>query len=254
MRLMVWVLSTGVVGFMQQSPALGQEAGTILSKAEQLYQNGQFGEAADELEKIAASGVGDPDILYNLGNAYFKANQLGPAMAAYVGALSLEPGDADIRANLRHAQKSIPDKLTAFAESSPLEIVFFWSRWLTARQQLYGGTVLATLVLLLWAISMLYSGRNLRPLRTLLSLAGVMALILFGGLGYRLWSSSEMGAVVSEVAEVYSAPTRQAGQKLFDLREGAPFWIADQSADWLKIRISDGKSGWINEQDIRSYR
>ena len=43
-------------------------------------------------------------IYYNLGNSYYKADDIARAILNYERALLLEPGNADIRANLEIAR------------------------------------------------------------------------------------------------------------------------------------------------------
>ena len=59
-------------------------------KANKLYNDDQYAEAAEAYLQISKNGV-SANLLFNLGNAYFKADQLGRSMAAYHRALQLAP-------------------------------------------------------------------------------------------------------------------------------------------------------------------
>jgi tetratricopeptide (TPR) repeat protein len=235
------------------SNAFAAEESELLRQAEELYLKGEFAEAAEKLETRAATGSADPRLLYNLGNAYFKSKQLGPAMAAYVGALSLDPSDADLRANIRFAEKSLQDKLSAFRPTKIDDYIFFWVGMLNERTSIFLISALVSIALIVLALQWVME-RYIPALVIFKWSAALLALIGLSGHTWRSMRSEPMGAVISDLAEIYSAPTRQAGQKIFELHAGSPFWIQGISGNWMKITISDGKTGWVQDSDVRFYQ
>src|ERR1017187_4694932 len=75
-----------------------------LKAANQLYDAGKFAEAAAAYEKIEPKTA---HVYYNLGNAWFRLNKLGPAVFNYERARKLAPRDPDILANLKFAQQRL---------------------------------------------------------------------------------------------------------------------------------------------------
>jgi Flp pilus assembly protein TadD len=67
----------------------------------------QIREAAAAYEQILTNGAVSPALYFNLGNAHFKAGQLGRAIAAYRQAERLTPRDPDVRANLQFARNRV---------------------------------------------------------------------------------------------------------------------------------------------------
>src|SRR5439155_5984489 len=97
-------------------------------------------------EQVAALGVRSEDLFYNLGNAYVKAGQLGPAIYNYERALELDPTLEDVQFNLRAAREAAKrkgeDRLVG-AEGTPL--------WMRAVQP-YTVGALAWLFLALYTV------------------------------------------------------------------------------------------------------
>ena len=60
---------------------------TAISKANDLYASGNFEEAATEYETILLNDGIAPELYFNLGNAYFKSNELGKAILNFECAL-----------------------------------------------------------------------------------------------------------------------------------------------------------------------
>ncbi|MFC1683828.1 tetratricopeptide repeat protein [Candidatus Zixiibacteriota bacterium] len=89
----------------------------LFQQANQAYQDGQYGQAISLYSQILESGVTNGSVYYNLGNAYFKDNQLGQAILSYERAKRLLPRDADVTANLALANELTADKLVAGNET-----------------------------------------------------------------------------------------------------------------------------------------
>jgi len=65
-------------------------------RANQLYQAGNFAAAASLYEQLTAKGVANPDLFFNLGNAYAQSGKTEQAAEFYARAAQLAPRDAQI--------------------------------------------------------------------------------------------------------------------------------------------------------------
>ena len=82
--------------------ANGQEVSAQgYNEGNELYRQGDYFEAAARYENVLKQGIRNGFLYYNLGNAYFKAGEIGRSVLAYERALRLVPGDEDVRVNLR---------------------------------------------------------------------------------------------------------------------------------------------------------
>src|SRR5438034_268991 len=87
--------------------ARADDVSTAFDQANQLYEEGKFAEAATAYAKMLRPGQASPALYFNLGNALFKAGQVGRAVLNYRLAERLAPRDPDIRANLKFARSSV---------------------------------------------------------------------------------------------------------------------------------------------------
>ena len=84
-----------------------------------LYRSGRYRMAAEAFRE-----AGDPQSLYNLGNAYAQLAEYGEAIKAYDQALAADPSIEDARVNreivrvLMEAQEKLPDPSGAGAQAS----------------------------------------------------------------------------------------------------------------------------------------
>ena len=62
-------------------------------------------------------------------------------------------------------------------------------------------------------------------------------------------SNTEFAIVMTDVANIKSAPDR-SGNDLFVIHRGLKVQVLDSVNKWRKIRLADGKVGWIPEEEI----
>lgn len=221
----------------------------FFDQANQAYQQGKFAEAIEKYEAILAAGLIGPELYYNLGNAYYKSGNLGKAILNYERALRLRPHDEDILHNLQLANLLVADRL------EPAPRLFLWDWWEAVKGwfSLDGITWVGYFLYLLMLVSvgllMFAPGYRLRR-------AGLIAVLvvfpLFAcSLAVFLGKLSDVdrtdiGIVTTQVTTVKNSPDARSTDA-FVLHSGAKIWITDRVNNWLKIRIADGKVGWMEE-------
>jgi len=223
---------------------MAADAAANFSDANELYSKGKFPEAAAGYETILNSGVVSPNLLFNDGNAEFKAGNLGRAIAAYRRAALLSPRDADIRANLEFARNQVQSP--TFRESQ-------WQK-LLGSLTLNGWTALAAIAF--WLTFGLYAAMQLRPawkgaLRTPARLAAVAAVILCACLGVArsVHFSNPIAVVVRPDAVTRIGPFDDA-QNAFAVHDGAELPVLDQRNGWVQVSDGNGRSGWLRAAQV----
>ena len=230
---------------------LGAQAVTK-AEADSAYVRGEYQQAIKDYETLLKQGV-SADLYYNLGNAYYRTENITRAVLNYERALLLSPGDRDIRFNLQMARSKTIDKIT------PEQDMFFvtWYRSLVNLTSVDGWADIALISLALAIVlALLYLFSERIWLRKV-GFFGAIILIVFFLLGNVFAHQQKdllvnrRGAIVTAPAvTVKSTPAKQ-GTDLFILHEGTKVTITDGSMkDWKGIRIADGKEGWIETQQI----
>jgi tetratricopeptide (TPR) repeat protein len=92
-----------LTGLILLNPRTRADSAAV-SAANALYESGHAAEAIQMYEQLVAQGVEDSGLFYNLGNAYYRQNDLGRALLNYELAARLAPRDPDIEANLALAR------------------------------------------------------------------------------------------------------------------------------------------------------
>jgi tetratricopeptide (TPR) repeat protein len=231
--------------------AVGEDQrAAVFARAAEHYRKGEYGAAIGDLEAVIASGPPNGHLHYDLGNAYLKSGQVGPAIGHYLTAQRLLPRDEDLAANLEHARKKVTDKVEPPRPRAFLRTAFFWSYVLSARELVLG------LAIALGALFGLVIVRMLRGAAWAVwgaVAAGVMATAFGGGLLGRLALAPALGVVQAAEVEVRTGPERGA-TTVFRLHSGVELEITDAEGEWLKIQLSDGKRGWLRAEEVFRVR
>ena len=222
------------------------------AQADSAYQQEQYQQAAKMYEQLLKRGE-SADLYYNLGNAYYRMDDITHAVLAYERALLLSPGDADVRFNLQMARSKTIDKIVPESE------MFFvtWYRSLVRLMSVdaWARTALVSLlVAMLLALVYLFVQRIW--LRKVGFFGGILFLVVFVAanvFGFQQQHSllHRTGAIVIRSAVSVKSTPSQNGTDLFILHEGTRVNIIDDSMrGWREIRVADGKSGWVEIKEI----
>lgn len=215
------------------------------------YQQGKIAEAVDIYESIMRNGYMSGPLYYNLGNAYYRAGNISRAILNYERALRLMPGDDDLRHNLRLANLMITDKI------EPTPRLFLWDyvdavknaftleavTWLA-----YGALVLAAVFLCLFILGRTYT---LRKVGLWGGAVSMLILVLFVALFFvklQDMNRRNEAVVIAGVVAVKNSPDEKSSDA-FVLHGGVKVQIVDQLSTWVKVRLADGKVGWMEEKE-----
>ena len=145
--LLIGFLVCAVPALYPREAEVKAEAEKVWERANTLYINGDYVGAAAFYEAIVDKGYISGRLFYNLGNAYFKAGELGRAVLNYNRAQKLMPYDKDVTYNLAVANGYVKDKIDTVPE-------FFLSRWIKAWRSSLDSNTWAARSLVLLAVAL----------------------------------------------------------------------------------------------------
>lgn len=222
------------------------------AEADSAYTQGRYQQAIVLYQKLIDKGQ-SAELYYNLGNAYYRQDDITHAILNYERALMLAPGDADIRFNLQMAQSKTIDKIVPESE------MFFFT-WYRSVVNLCSADGWATYAILTLAMAILlaliYLFASPVWLRKVGFFSAVLMLLVFVLANIFAWQQqrellNRQGAIIMEGAvPVKSTPTTD-GTDLFILHEGTKVRITDDSMkEWKEIQVPDGKEGWVETKQL----
>lgn len=237
--LFVFVLLSGLVLGQEFNPELSMSSGNVL------FRSKLYDEAIKEYDKILKAGYESPELFYNMGNAYFRTDKLGYAVYCYEKAAKLAPGDEDIAFNLELARSRTQDKIAVIPK-------FFVAKWwdmLVAAFTVTGWSwiVIFLLAALLGLVLHYLYGTRLKQIVFYSAVSGFFILLLAISLLISrivTETGSEYGILLESSFVVKYSPDAESNDA-FVIHEGIKFVVEDELQGWYKIKIADGKVGWI---------
>lgn len=229
------------------------EPAETFAEANNLYKTGQFIEAINKYEFLVKQDYRSAELFYNLGNAYFRTGNLGLTILNYERGLKLDPGDEDLRHNLAFVNQRTVDKI----ETLPRFFLFDWWEALLASFTFYGWTIAAFIIyffLLSAAAGYFFFKDPAKQKYSFFAAIILSAILLFTAVilsaKFNREFKIENGIVVATAVTVKSSPDQQSSDT-FVVHEGLKIKVEDKLESWFKVRLPDGKVGWIERSEVR---
>ena len=243
--LIIMMLFLSLAAFSQNT--------TLFDQGKELYKNGKYQEAINSWMQILESGEASEELYFNLGNAQYKLNQIGPSIYYYEKALQLSPNDNDIKNNLAFAENARIDAI----DPLPVSVFKKWYRNVADTFTFDGWAILAVVcsigfvaLFLLYYFS--YSEKRKRLLFATSMFVGIflIATISMAFLTYGDYSKKQPAIIFANQLEVKTEPS-MGSNSAFILHEGTKVQITAQDGNWFRITLADGKDGWVPSSDLK---
>lgn len=259
--MLILANQTGLVAREADMPALsgenaGTSAGMTPEAAAQAYREQNYSRSIELYEGVVAQGISEgresAQIYYNLGNAYFRDNQLGKAILNYERAHLLDPGDGDIRHNLRFANNRTEDRIIPASN-------LFLANWFNGVRDLFNSNTWATLAITFFLLFIgciaLFLFVRVLWIRQAAFYSGLVLLLFVGitnafAFSQKRERTQRDAAIVMVGAARANASPDANSNLLFELHEGTKVKIRSSDGNWYEVEIANGSVGWISKQHV----
>lgn len=216
------------------------------------YQNNDYHNAINCYNAILKKGYISPQLYYNIGNSYYKIEDIANAIYFYEKAKLLSPDNSDIIHNLNIANSKIKNKVNPIPE-------LFFINWNKKFRDTLSSNTWALLSIILFVISLsailLYLFSKTIYLKKT-GFYGAIIILLFSLIAL-IFSINQANnitknsfAIVFDSEIVKSSP-QEEGSNLFEINEGLKVQILDSLNSFYNIKLADGKQGWIKKSSVK---
>jgi tetratricopeptide (TPR) repeat protein len=233
--------------FFSLSLNASDKADSLFTLGNEYYQSGDYEKAIATYLKVDSIGLYSPELYFNLGNAYFRSNKLGKARIYLERAALANPSDEDYIANLDYLKSMLTDKFNEVPE-------LFLKTWLRDLVNFMNtdGWLKLSLIFFLICLSgvVLYLFFYNAVLRKAGFFGGILFLLLsIVALLFSIKQNQRQfhthHAIIMEGSQSVRSAPRESGKDLFLLHEGSKVKLEKEVDEWVEIRVSDGRKGWI---------
>ena len=211
------------------------------------YKNGNYQQAIKDYTELLKAGESSV-LYYNLGNAYYRSDNITYAILNYERALMLSPADKDIQVNLQIAQSKTIDKITP-------EPQMFLVQWVNSVVNLMNVDSWAKVSVFCLILAFVLLGVYLSSNKVVVRKFGFFASMLFFIIVVMAISCaySQKNQLEERKCAIVIAPSVQL-KKVPDVKggnatvvhEGTKVEIIDNTLkDWKHVRLGDNREGWL---------
>lgn len=243
--LFIFILATQLLS--------GQTEEELFDKANELYKLEQFETALKTYNKIDSLGVISTELFYNIGNCYYKLNKVAPAIYNYEKALLIDPLNEDARNNLVFARRLTIDNIEELPKSVFQKLdeavvkKLSYDQWAVLSVSL---SILGSILFLFFYFSYQSGKKRLFFVSSMICFLLLILTISFAFKEYDYAQTHIEAIIYSEEIQIKNAPTSNS-EDIFALHEGTKVIVLDSVDNWKKIKIADGKVGWILSSNLK---
>ena len=229
-----------------------QKLSAMKNEADEAYGKGNYQQAISLYNELLKNGQ-SVDVYYNLGNAYYRSDNIPQALLAYERASLLDPSDKAVRFNLEFVNGKTIDKV---GNANEMFFVVAY-RSIVNMMSLKGWTTLsitAFMLSLLLALAYLFGTamwmRKSGFYGALLAFVVFASSVLFAWQQHSRLVNRDGAIVVAPVVNVKKTPA-DSSSDAFVIHEGTRVTITDSTMrDWYGVKLNDGREGWIKKKQI----
>ena len=224
-------------------------------KAEKAYGEKNYKEAIKAYEEILKEELTSYKLYYNLGNAYYKNNEIGKAIYNYELANKLQPNNQDVKTNLKIANEKTIDKIESKenffigAIKSGLVNSLSTSGWAWCSiVSLIGALALAFLFFTSSQIA-------LKRIGFFLSVLSFIVFIMSMIMGFTALEDKQVtnfAIILNRESKIHEEPTVSSSSK-FSLHEGTRVSVLESNPNWTNIKLENGNEGWVKTIDVGMF-
>jgi tetratricopeptide (TPR) repeat protein len=235
------------------STAAAAQPDSLFEQGVTHYKAANYQEAVSTWMKILEQDKHSAALYFNLGNAHYKLNNIGPSVYYYEKALQLAPGDDDIANNLLFAENARVDEI----EPLPQTVFQRWNNRVSGVLSPDGWAIAAAVFSLAFVVFFLsyYFAASAHRKRLLFVLSIGCVIVFFITLAMAFTTHADAlkdkpAIVFAESSEVKNGPTL-GSEVSFVIHEGTKVQVLTTEESWARIRLANGKDGWIPLSDIK---
>ena len=210
------------------------------------YQNNNFEKALENFLLAERAGLKNPDLYYNIGNAYFRLSNLPNAIIYYKRALLLNSSHKSAQRNLDFVLSITRDRQEAEEDNFVTNLIIKSLYFFSINTLLV--IVLTILIIIIALIHVQWRYTNFD--RTFLRFINFVFLFIWLGLSgltasrISLAKNNNEAVITDNIVYVYSGPS-ESFTRLFSIHEGTVLKIQNEEAGWTQITTLNGFSGWV---------
>lgn len=225
-------------------------------RANELYTQENYEKAAKAYEEILSTEQHSVELYFNLGNTYYKLNQIAPAIYNYEKALLIEPNNKDVKTNLKFAQNMTIDEIIA----TPTVGLSEWIQDFTSvyHYNLWAKIAIGFSFLVLLAfigyyfIPRIILKRFFFGLAILFIIGAAIAIII--AIFEKNQNENYNPAIVFSESIALTGEPKPNSKTVLLIHEGTKVLLLESLDEYYKVELLNGTEGWLPKKSVKALK
>ncbi|WP_438961107.1 tetratricopeptide repeat protein [Nonlabens sp.] len=250
---MKWITSLLFLLIVLQVQAQEETAQVAFDKANQAYTSENYQLAIKSYEQVLKTDFHSVESYFNLGNAHYKLNQVGPAIYNYEKALMLDPENEDVLNNLQFAKQMRIDAVEAMPENELESQASSIASVLTIDEWAYASIMFLIVTVLLFILYHYSQTAGKKRLFFILMLLFALSTVITIMIGFYAQNNlnNEQYAIVYAAEFTARDEPKLKGNASFVIHEGTKVEVLEEFNDWARIALENGSKAWVTLDTLK---
>jgi tetratricopeptide (TPR) repeat protein len=214
-----------------------------------------YGKAVLRFERIIREGdLQNGKLYYNIGNAYFRMDDIGRAILNYRRAQQFIPNDLNLNQNLDYARQRRMDKIDVPQKTRVLKTLFFWHYDLSTG---FRSFLFALSFILVWIALGTRLFIRKQYLHWIIGISALVSALFLISLLVEMTSlhSTRPGVILAKEVVARKGDSQTYEPSFTEpLHAGTEFTLIEDRGDWLYIQLTDGRRCWLPSKSVGLVR
>jgi tetratricopeptide (TPR) repeat protein len=225
----------------------------LFEQGNALYNDGKYAQAIEKYNAILKTKNHSEELYFNLANAHYKLNNIASSIYYYEKALQLTPDDQEVKNNLAYAKNMTIDAIDVIPQAGFSKLLKNFTDIMSFDNWAKLAVLSVIIFVLLFLVYYLTYSTIKKRLTFITSNLFLLLAIISLAVAFHKYNEhlKDNSAIVFAQETVVKSEPNNRSSEVFRLHQGTKIQILDTINQWKKIKLSDGKTGWIQNEDIK---
>jgi len=220
----------------------------IFQRGVDAYEERNFDLALESFIFLSEEGIVNAELYYNIGNTFFRQDELGLAILYYKKGLKLQPNNRLLKNNLDHLLALTKDRQVSEETNPFLNILKAIVYALSLNYLFILSLFLFVIIVLIINVLIIYYKNREKTVPLFILSMSIVLFIIVGTISVYRWQDyldDSEGVLLVSSTTGFSGPAEDY-TNLFTIHEGMIFRVNIEGEEWSQITLPSGITGWVS--------
>ena len=219
----------------------------IFDEGNALYNQGNYNGAIEKYTSIINSGSESAELYYNLGNAYYKINDIANSIFYFEKSLLLDPNNNETKNNLSFSQNMTIDRIETIPINQLSKFILSFINLVDYNTWLLISIIFEFLAFTVFSVYAFSKNTHTKKLYFSFGSIFLIFFIIFLIVGVNSKSIYEKNnpAILFEKRISFKTEPNERSEEIFILNEGTKINVLEKLNEWSQVELLNGSKGWI---------